>query len=338
MIRLVFALMAFSLSAVAAAHHSRANFDPDIVTVVEGTIVDYSWRNPHVYVEIQADDEAGISRKWLVESHSVTGMRRNGWDAKTLQVGEQVTLAGSPDRDADKHFLLMSYVQKADGPRLYAFRNPDAVPVAKQIEPSVDFSGTWSLDMRRFNARLAGGGVPDWDYTEVAQKRVDGFDVEQNPELECLAIGVPRITIYPYGTNFFRDKNSLRIEKEHMNEKRVIWFDKDTEALKNQPASYVGSSYGRFQSERHLVIESWGFLPTRWGNANGVDSSAEKTVVEEYVLSEDGMSMEIKITLTDPVYINEPVVVSGGYIKDENRAFVETPCDPTAASRHLSAE
>jgi hypothetical protein len=326
------------VSGVADAHHSRANFDNSVTTVLSGTVVDYSWRNPHVYMELAVEDN-GESKTWLVEAHSVTSMRRNGWDKQTLNVGEQITLTGSPDRDSSKNFILLNYVEKTDGSKLYAFRNPDAKPVVEKIEPSKDFAGTWNLDMSRFNARLAGGGPPEtWDYTALALQEAEGFNVNQNPELQCLPIGVPRITIYPYGINIVRNDDRMLIHKEHMDEKRVVWFDSDKAALNNPAPSYVGTSVGRFESERHLVIETANFLPTRWGNANGVDSSAEKTVVEDYVLADDGMSIEISITITDPVYMNKPAVVTGGYIKDYNRDFVETPCDPEAASRHLSVE
>lgn len=336
--KLLIGLIVLSCSGFSTAHHSRANFDSEKTVVLNGTIVDFSWRNPHVFVEISADDTNGNNQTWLVEAHSVTSMQRNGWNRESLKVGEPVKLTGSPDRDPSKYFVLMNSIEKSDGTKLYAFRNPEAAPVQKVVEPSADFSGTWNLDMSRFNTRLAGGGPPEWNYTEAGQALVNDFSVNQNPELNCLAIGVPRISIYPYGTNFKRSENSLEIQKEHLNEERIAWFDRNAEALKNQEPSYVGLSYGQLKSPKHLIIESWNFLPTKWGNANGVDSSSEKTVVEEYILSEDGMSIEIKITITDPVYMNSPVIVTGGYLKDESREFAKVPCDPRAASRHLDVE
>lgn len=335
----VFALVLLMLTNVAVAHHSRANFDSEQLVELVGTIVDYAWRNPHVFVEIEAPDANGDSQIWLVESHSVTGMRGNGWDRDSLVEGEQVTIVGSPDKNPNKHFVLMNYVEKAGGERLYAFRNPDAEPVERQIMASEDFSGTWDFDLRSFNTRLAGGPPPaDWDYTETALLDIESFAFDQNPELECLAIGVPRITIYPYGTNIQRLEDRILIHKEHLNEKRVVWLDANAEGLQNQEPSYVGTSYGYFESPRHLIIETSNFLPTRWGIANGVHSSAEKTVVEEFILSEDGLSIDITARVTDPVYLNKTVVSTGRFLKAEDRDFVETPCDPTAASRHLSLE
>lgn len=290
-------------------------------------------------MEVEVVGESGENRTWLIESHSVTAMRRNGWGTDTLNIGDQVTFSGSADKNPERNFLLLNYLQKADEEKLYTFGNGDAAPVEKEIVPSTDFTGTWSLDLSRFDIKNAGGLPPEeWSYTELAQKAVDNFSFEQNPELECHAIGVPRIIIYPYGTNFSRDENSISVQKEHMDEKRVIWLDSDAEGLTSQEPSPVGTSFGRFDAERHLVVETSGFRPTLWGIVNGVDSSAEKSLVENYYLAEDGMSIEISITVTDPVFLNEQATIVGGYFKDENREFVETPCDPQAASRHLTVE
>lgn len=333
MLKLILVLF-ISYTSSALAHHSRANFDRDTTAVLTGKIIDYQWKNPHVFIEIEADEKI-----WLVEAHSVTAMRRNGWAGDSLAIGESVTISGSPDRDSSKNFVLLDYVEKSEGNKLYAFRNPDSAPAQKVIEPSTDFSGTWSLDMRRFSVNLAGGGPPEeWQYTSEGQQLVDDFSVDQNPELQCNEIGVPRISIYPYGTNFYYEGDTLRIVKEHMDEKRTIWFDKEAEGLRNQAPSYVGTSYGHFESDQHLVIETTNFLPTRWGSANGVDSSAQKTVVEEYVLAEDGLSIELTVTITDPVFLTSPGISTAGYIKDESREFVESDCDPDAASRHLTVE
>ena len=327
----VLSLLAFP--AIVLGHHSRANFDDSRVIELTGTVMDYAWRNPHVYLEVMAD-----GRTWLIEAHSVTGMRGQGWDADTLVPGTEITVSGQPDRNPDKHFVLLDYVEKPGGVRLYAFGRGPAAD-RPEIEPSTDFSGTWSMDMSNFNIRLAGGGPPDnWPYTERALAMAAEFSADDNPELECMPIGAPKMTLYPYGINWFRDDESIRIEKEHLDEKRVIWLGASAVAVERGPASYVGISMGHFESDRHLIVETDGFLPTRWGNANGIDSSEHKRLIENYVLSEDGMAMEISYTIEDPEYLTEPVTVSGRYLKGPNRDFVEFGCDPESASRHLSVE
>ena len=323
-------------SAQVQAHHSRANFDNDKDLELTGKVIDYSWRNPHVYVEIEVLDKSGKPKTWLVEAHSVTGMKGKGWSRDTLIEGSSVTIVGHPDRNPEKAFMLMSYIQKPGEDRLYAFnrgpKNKD------DIEPSTDFSGTWDLDFSRFNVKQAGGGPPKWSYTDAAQAQADAYSVNDNPELTCHPIGVPKIVIYPYAINWFREGDVIRIEKEHLDESRTIYLNPEAVANKKVIPSYVGTSIGRFESKRHLVVETTGFLPTPWGNANGIDSSEQKKVTEHYHLAEDGLSMEIRYTIEDPVYLTEPATATGGYFKAKSRAFEKLGCDQRTASRHLEVE
>jgi hypothetical protein len=161
-------------------------------------------------------------------------MRRNGSGTGTLNIGDQATFSGSADKNPKRPFLILNYLQKDDGEELYAFRNRDTRPVEKVIVPSIDFSGTWRLDFSRFDVKNTGGLPPeDWSYTKQAQQAMGNFSFEQNPELDCHAVGIPRGTIYPCGTNFSRDSDSIRIQKERIEESRVIWLDQDAEGLKN---------------------------------------------------------------------------------------------------------
>lgn len=88
MLRSTLILITLSFLGIVSAHHSRASFDNSVVTVLTGTVVDYSWRNPHVYMEVEVVGESGENRTWLIESHSVTAMRRNGWGTDTLNIGD----------------------------------------------------------------------------------------------------------------------------------------------------------------------------------------------------------------------------------------------------------
>lgn len=337
MIRVLIAIFLFS-AMPAHAHHSRANFDSDKTVTITGTLVDFAWKNPHIYLEVEAPDDAGQIQSWLIEAHSVTGMRRNGWSADTLLEGQMVTVSGQPDRTPSKHFILMDYVEKPDGERMFAFGNRNADQEPKTIEASADFSGTWGLDMRRFNIRLAGGAPPDdWPYTDAGREQADAYSPNDNPELDCKAIGVPRIIIYPYALNIERSGDKILMLKEHLNEQREILLAPKLADFIGQSATSVGFSIGIFK-DRQLRIWTSNFTPTIWGVSNGIDSSASKMVEEVYDLSEDGTVIDFSITLTDPAYFTEPILQTGRLLKEANRDFAEIACDPEAASRHLTVE
>jgi hypothetical protein len=218
---------------------------------------------------------------------------------------------------------------------MYAFRDNRNRPEA-EVEPSTDLSGTWYAVRSALDIRLAGGGPPEnWPYTDLGRQNVRDFDQHESPQYECEPVGVPKMTFYSYAINLKRDAAGIYVNKEHLNERRTIHLDKDWADLADESPSYVGTSVGQLHSENHLTIETRNFLPTKWGLGNGIDSSDQKVMTEEYRLVDDGMFIDISYTLTDPVYLTEPVTVTGRYRKAESREFTPVPCDADTAKRHV---
>ncbi|MDA0681473.1 MAG: DUF6152 family protein [Proteobacteria bacterium] len=322
----------------AFAHHSRANFDDSREVELTGTVKQFSWRNPHVYLEIDVPDEAGTVETWLIETHSVTSMQRFGWNRDSLQPGDPITIKVQPDRNSGNRFALLQYMLTPDGTRMYAFRDNRNTP-GPEVEPSMDFSGTWYAVRTELDIRLAGGGPPqDWPYTGLGRQNLHNYDEHESPQYDCLPVGVPKMTFYSYAINLKRDGDGLYIDKEHLNERRTVHFNRTRPELADQLPSVVGTSVGRFESERHLIIETDNFLPTKWGLANGINSSEQKVMTENYRLADDGMFIDISYTLTDPAYLTEPVTVTGQYRKAESREFMPVACDPATAKRHLVSD
>ena len=92
-------LIAVALVTVAGpvlAHHSHAMFDHTKTVTVSGTISDVLYRNPHVFIWVDVEDEAGEVQTWSVEMSNIQNMIRRGVGAGTLQVGELVTVTMNP--------------------------------------------------------------------------------------------------------------------------------------------------------------------------------------------------------------------------------------------------
>ena len=51
--------VAVAATTPAAAHHSDAGLDMQSLVTLEGTVVEYAWRNPHVYIVVDTLDEQG---------------------------------------------------------------------------------------------------------------------------------------------------------------------------------------------------------------------------------------------------------------------------------------
>ena len=61
------------LAGVAVAHHARSAYSAELHTL-EGVVVGYTWRNPHVQLAFDVTDESGNSETWRGELSAVTSM------------------------------------------------------------------------------------------------------------------------------------------------------------------------------------------------------------------------------------------------------------------------
>ena len=107
------------------AHHSRAMFDMTQNITYRGVVKEYRWQNPHSHIIItvgtQAVDPSTVGT-WDIEASSTSLMVSQGWNQKTLKSGDLITAVAHPSRTRSKNLLLF-YVTKADGTRLYRARH-----------------------------------------------------------------------------------------------------------------------------------------------------------------------------------------------------------------------
>ncbi len=127
----IMAVASLALSGTAIAHHSFAvffNTDSKLVKVT-GVVRDFQFRNPHGVITLvvpQSDrksDRKGDSKggqkgrkeiTWRAETNSPSILRRRGWSADSLHVGDKVTLEGWPARDGSNYIRLRS-ATRSDG-------------------------------------------------------------------------------------------------------------------------------------------------------------------------------------------------------------------------------
>lgn len=83
------------LTGPAFAHHSGAMFDRSKVVVIEGTVKEFGWNNPHSWIRMIAHDQTG-DKEWTFEMGSWSGLARAGWNKYSLKPGDHVQLKAYP--------------------------------------------------------------------------------------------------------------------------------------------------------------------------------------------------------------------------------------------------
>jgi hypothetical protein len=87
------------LSAVGvSAHHSATMFDNTRVKELSGTVKEFQWKNPHVWIQLDVQN-AGKQEEWSIEGGSPNSLSRNGWRPSTFAPGKSVSIKVNPMKD-----------------------------------------------------------------------------------------------------------------------------------------------------------------------------------------------------------------------------------------------
>jgi hypothetical protein len=101
------ALSIGALAVPASAHHSFAMFDAKKTSVMDGTVTEFQFTNPHSWLEVDVT-ATGAKQHWSLEMNNLVGLRRVGWRAKTLKPGDKVKVTMHPLRDGSSGGQLVS--------------------------------------------------------------------------------------------------------------------------------------------------------------------------------------------------------------------------------------
>lgn len=81
------------------AHHGNAAYDTAKTVTVKGTVTDYIWANPHVFLKVDAKDESGNTLHWVIEGQNAVTQATAGWTNATFKSGDQVTVDVTPAKN-----------------------------------------------------------------------------------------------------------------------------------------------------------------------------------------------------------------------------------------------
>jgi hypothetical protein len=98
-----------AMSAIPAlAHHSFAMFDGEKTKVLEGTVKEFQWTNPHSWILMMVDNARGQPEQWAIEMGGPGRLAGQGWAATTLTPGMKIKIIVHPLRDGSNGGQFMA--------------------------------------------------------------------------------------------------------------------------------------------------------------------------------------------------------------------------------------
>src|ERR1700691_3903241 len=102
LLALVIVAAAVVSSGRAYAHHSfAATYFEDKTEKIQGKLVQFLFRNPHSFVQVEAEDEHGVVQRWAIEWGAGGQLGRQGVTRDTLKPGDEVIIVGNPGRNPE---------------------------------------------------------------------------------------------------------------------------------------------------------------------------------------------------------------------------------------------
>ena len=106
-------------SAGLSAHHSWPVSYSQLVTV-KGTVMSFTWQNPHPMIALDVRGDDGRTEKWTIGGPAITRMQAGGWSSSILKTGDVITGIGYQFADGQK-IIRLEKVVLADGKVLLVY-------------------------------------------------------------------------------------------------------------------------------------------------------------------------------------------------------------------------
>jgi uncharacterized protein DUF6152 len=94
-------ILALASAVPVSAHHSWPVSYDKLVTV-KGTVLEFTWANPHPMMTIEVQTNDGQKEKWQIGGPAINRMEANGWTKSTVKPGDTITGIGYQFADGSK--------------------------------------------------------------------------------------------------------------------------------------------------------------------------------------------------------------------------------------------
>jgi hypothetical protein len=329
------------------AHHSvAAEFDTTLQGEFEGEITRVWFTNPHIRYQLTVTASDGSTEDWELQAGNVTTLSRQNWTADSIVVGDRLTVAGDLGRSGAKKVRIRKIsladgstfpqrtVARTDRTTIVASADTDYTHPGPHGRHPIDITGPWRNDYK-WRVTVDDLEPKPTPFSAAGRRVFAATEAWQDYALRCVALGLPRVFGAPYDVDVVdAGSHYLMVYVEH-NTPRRIWMD-GRSAPDDLAASPMGFSTGRWEDEV-LVVETT-LLSPGWLDGSGLPMSGEGTrVMERYVFSDDRLSIDRSMTISDPYY-TEPLVRQRFSARSDTITIGEqAPCDPDSHYRDLSS-
>lgn len=327
---LLAASIVMALSAPGSAHHSAAAFNTQEEVSVTGTITEYSFRNPHVYMTLEVEKAGGSTVEMEVEAGAGSVLNPLGFTRDAVAVGDVVKVTGNPGRRNPEELLLGRELYKDDGS--YYPLNISSRSIYEAGGAATDtIAGTWFSPRTEFFAFLGGAGR--WPVTQRGREAMQNVDPTATPQKDCIPIAAPGLMFYPVASTITVEEDRVLMDVDWMETERVVYLD----GRGHPPAGETflhGHSVGHWE-DGALVVDTANYSAHPMGLSTSLPGSTQKHLVERFEVSEDGRELVYSGTMEDPEYLTEPVQWSGRWLYRPRMQHSNEQCDVEVARRFL---
>ena len=313
----------------AAAHHSPAAFDLNQDVFLEGTVREFSWRNPHVYITLEVARPDGTTVTQEIEAGPASNLAPQGFDATSLRAGDRVTVQVKPNRAGEGRTVLGWLLTKSDGTAM-----PLHVRAIPPTEPGAalasSLAGTWVPQGTGFSALAV--AARSWQLTDAGRAAVEATREARNvARSECVPFGPPALMVLPSTVIVEISDTEVSFTLDVMDARRVVHLDQSRHPEQIEPSLH-GHSIGRWEGAT-LVVDTIGYAAHPDGFAYDTPSTTAKHVVERFTLAPDRKHIDYEAVVEDPEYLAAPVSHRAQWDYRPGQQPSNLPCETDVARR-----
>ena len=322
--KITVAVLLLVLAPLSFSHHSFTRFNQKTIVEIDGELVSYRWRNPHILFHVRGVDSSGQEVVWKVEGHSLSILRRTNASPEGLEVGDRVKLAGwptvRPSNEIFVHNMLLPdgtelLLQGGVSPRWNTGVTLGSEEVWEVGGTASDNTGRAGL-FRVWSTQFGHGHDPLWldEYplTDSAKQKFSEWDpVTDTAAPGCKPKGMPLIMEQPYPIEFVRNDDAILLRMEEYDTVRTITM-MDERSTIDSTRSILGHSKGRWDGNT-LVVETDG-VDFPLFDSNGIPQGRNPSFIERFRVSDDGSQLLYELTAADSETFTEPVNLTRNWV------------------------